>query len=427
MQVQTSPFNPGEPGFAENPFEQYERIRRGDRVQRTALGPLLVHRYRDCATLLRDQSTSVSAENATARFPALSAMSAVSAMNDRRLDLPAGDRPKVTGSQRLVVLDPPDHTRIRQLFSRTFTNSRVARLRGAIDTIVAKLLDGLAAAGDRGEPVDLVEHLSFPLPYQVIVELLGLPDGGPEVARWATTLATYFIEPLCTTDDAELVAAGEGMSAYLGDAIELRRRQPGDDLISAMVTIEDEGLRLSTSELLEQLTILFIAGHETTVNYLGNAVAALLRQRDQLERLVGDPSLDANAADEMLRWSGIQATRRFTLRDVDLGDGVVLPAGELVMLLVGAANRDPDHWGPTADRIDLGRPDAATHLTFGYGIHRCLGAALARLEGTVALPALVRRFPALELADDDPPWKPGRVVLRGVQRLPLVLKARVSR
>jgi cytochrome P450 len=189
-----------------------------------------------------------------------------------------------------------------------------------------------------------------------------------------------------------------------------------------MIAAEEDGDRLSTDELIDQVSLLYLAGHETTVNLIGNGTLALLRHRDQLERLLADPGLDDNAVDELLRWdSPVQMSRRITLTEMDVA-GVTVSPGTVVMTLLGAANRDPDHWGPTAGQLDIGRDGASAHLSFGSGIHHCLGAALARLEGAEAIGALVRRFPRMELAADSPNWN-GRIILRGLDTLPLSLAA----
>jgi cytochrome P450 len=289
--------------------------------------------------------------------------------------------------------------------------------------MVKELIEDLAG-GAPGESVDLIGQFALALPFRVIVELLGMPDTEPpELHTWTKTVSTWLIEPFGDhIGEEKVLVAREGLSAYLNEAIEAKRREPGDDLISAMVAAEDDGDRLSRDEVIEQATSLFLAGHETTMNLIGNGLAALMRNRDQLERLAADPELDTNAVEELTRWDAAQATRRITLTDVDLGDGAVVPAGHLVITLLGAANRDPDHFGPTAGQLDLGRADANTHLSFGSGIHHCLGAALARLEGREAIPALIRRFPRMEPATDNLPWRQRRVVLRGLEALPVVLE-----
>jgi len=206
------------------------------------------------------------------------------------------------------------------------------------------------------------------------------------------------------------------------EAIEWKRRNPADDLLSAMIAAEEDGERLSTIELGDQVVLLYLAGHETTVNLIGNGTVALLAHRDQYERLVDDPSLDASAVDELLRWdSPVQLSRRIAMTEMEVG-GRMVQRGDLIVTLLGAANRDPAHWGATVDQLDLARPGAGAHLSFGSGIHHCLGAALARLEGSEAIGALVRRFPRMELATDVPQWS-GRVVLRGVDTLHVALAA----
>jgi cytochrome P450 len=212
----------------------------------------------------------------------------------------------------------------------------------------------------------------------------------------------------------------DNINSYVNEVVGWKREHPGDDLLSALIAAEDEGDRLSGIELTEQVMLLYVAGHETTVNLIGNGALALLRNREQLDLLVTDTSLDATFVDELLRYdSPVQMSRRIPLVPYEIGDKVIEP-GSMVMTCLGAANRDPDKFGPTADQLDLRRPDARDHMSFGGGIHSCLGAHLARLEGQVALTSLVRRFPNLELATDAPVWN-GRIVLRGLAELPVTL------
>jgi cytochrome P450 len=286
--------------------------------------------------------------------------------------------------------------------------------------LVAVLLDEAAEAAAGGEPVDLIARFAFPLPFQVITDLLGMPPGNrDELRAWSHDI-TRFLEPLTTADELDAaLASGDHMEAHLRDAIEWKRRNMADDLLSAMIAAEEAGDRMSPAELVDQVRLFYIAGHETTVNLIGNGTLALLRHRDQLERLVADPELDANAVDELLRYdSPVQMSRRIMLADLEVG-GEAATRGDLVLTVLGSANRDPAKWGPTADDLDLGRTGAGAHLSFGSGIHHCLGAALARLEGVEAVPALVRRFPGMELADE--PRRNGRVILRGLDHLPVAL------
>jgi cytochrome P450 len=257
----------------------------------------------------------------------------------------------------------------------------------------------------------------------VISELLGMPEGDRDELRSWSHEMTNSIEPF--NDEPTLrrmVAAAENMLHHIDDAIGWKRHNPADDLLSALIAAEEDGDRLTPLELRDQVVLLYIAGHETTVNLIGNGTLALLRHRDQFERLVADPSLDANAVDELLRYdSPVQVSRRITTTEIEIGGETIGP-GELVLTLLGSSNRDEDRWGPTAADLDLAREGASGHLSFGSGIHHCLGSALARLEGAEAVPALLRRFPGMEMATDEPAWN-GRIVLRGLDSLPVDLGA----
>jgi cytochrome P450 len=252
--------------------------------------------------------------------------------------------------------------------------------------------------------------------------MLGIPDGADrfQLREWSGKLVKTF-DPVLTVDEAkDAFEAGDNMNAYLTSVIDWKRDHPADDVLSALIAAEDEGDRLTTEELNEQVALLFIAGHETTVNLIGNGVYALLRHRAQLELLQRDPSLDSNAIEELLRYdSPVQMSRRITLTDYEI-DGKVIEKGVFVMTCLGAANHDPAHFGPDADQLDLRRANARDHVSFGGGVHMCLGAHLARLEGQAAIGTLVRRFPDLALATDDAEWN-GRIVLRGLARLPISL------
>ncbi len=400
-------FNPFEPGFFDNPYAQYATIRARGRAHRTAFGALVLAHYDECFTLLRLPGTSVDERNATG----LVAMPLPPELAERR----------EANERSILSMDPPDHTRLRRLVSSAFTVRRVERLRPRVRAIVAELLDDLVAAGRDGGPVDLIANFAFPLPFIVISELLGMPEGDRlQLRAWSHEM-TRSLEPMIDEETLRgTMVAADQMLAHLADAIAWKRANPADDLLSALIAAEEDGDRLTHDELVQQVLLLYIAGHETTVNLIGNGTLALLRNRDQLERLVADPALDAGAPDELLRYdTPVQFSRRIALTDIELS-GETVAAGELVLTLLASANRDEAHWGPTADRLDLGREGASAHLSFGSGIHHCLGAPLARLEGAEAIPALVRRFPGLELATDEPAWN-GRIVLRGLDTLPVTL------
>ena len=232
---------------------------------------------------------------------------------------------------------------------------------------------------------------------------------------------TLGLEPLLALQHMdEIVAASDAMVAHVLDAIEWKRAHPADDVLSALIAAEEDGDRLSPDELLDQVVLLYVAGHETTVNLIGNGTYALLSNRAQLERWRGDPSLDTNAVDELLRYDApVQFSRRVTTAPLEIRGQTIEP-GRFVLTALAAANRDPAKWGDDAQALDVARSGAAQHLSFGSGVHHCLGAALARLEGRIAIGTLIRRFPALELASDAPAWN-GRLVLRGLDTLPVRL------
>jgi cytochrome P450 len=396
--------NPFEPGFFDNPYEQYRRLREDDPVRPALVPGWILFRYDDCVRLLRDPTLSVEDENVIG--------------DSQRAALVAefmGDR-EPRGRRAILNLDPPDHDRIRRLVSYAFTPKRIQAMRPRVEQLVTDALD---AVSDRGE-MDVIADLAFPLPFQVISEMLGMPEGADRarLRTWSSALVRT-LEPIIGPDDvAAAVEASDAMNDYVHDVLEWKRKEPGNDLLSAMIEAEEGGDRLTDEELRDQVVLLYIAGHETTVNLIGNGTLALLRNPDQLVRLRDDPTLDQNAIEELLRYdSPVQFSRRITMTPIAIG-GHEIEAGSFVLTCLGAANHDPERWGESADELDLGRDGAALHVSFGSGIHHCLGAALARVEGQCAIPALVRRFPDLALATDSPQWN-GRIVLRGLQRLPV--------
>ncbi len=395
--------DPFAPGFAADPYPQYAALRAADPVHRSALGPWLCTRYEDCVRLLRTPGLSVEDHHAGI---------------DRRATRYAPDDPRrERGTRAILNLDPPDHTRLRRLVARAFTPRRVEALEPRIADLVDRALDAAAATGG----FDVIADLAFPLPFTVISEMLGVPDHDGRYLRDVSHTLVRALEPLTTPDDDDaLRAASDAMHAAVEAMIAEKRAAPGDDLLSALIAVRDGGDGLTPAELHDQVTLLYIAGHETTVNLIGNGVWALLRHPDQLARLRDEPGLVPNAVEELLRYDApVQFSRRITRTDVQVGDTTV-PAGSFVFTVLGAANRDPAHFGPDADRLDLGRPLAPQHLAFGGGIHHCLGAVLARAEARAAIGALARRFPRLAAATDTPDWN-GRLVLRGLESLPVTV------
>ena len=395
--------NPFEAGFFDNPYAQYRRLREAVPVHLSPLGPWTLLRYEDCSRLLRNPTTSVEDAN-------------LSSENERRaMFVAAGyDRPD-RGSLAILNLDPPDHTRIRRLMQKAFTPRRVEALNERVQGLVDAALDGVDSSGH----MDVIADLAFPLPFAVISEMLGMPEADRDQLRsWSHTMVRA-LEPVLAPDDIpELMHASDNMLEHVRRAIEWKRKEPADDLLSALIAAEEEGERLSTEELVAQVVLLFIAGHETTVNLIGNGTLALLRNPDQLALLRTNPALIGNAIEELLRYdSPVQFTRRIALEPLDIGDGNIVEPGSFVFTILGAANHDPEHFGPDADQLDLTRRDAPHHLSFGGGIHHCLGAVLARAEARAAIGSLAGRFPDLALASDDTPTWNGRLVLRGLDAL----------
>jgi cytochrome P450 len=396
-------FDPFAAAFAADPYPHYAELRRLDPVHRHPIGFWVLTRHQDVTRFLRDPTLSV--EDRNARPGPVDAL--VRALLGDRAD---------RGSRAMLNRDPPDHTRLRRLVSKAFTPRAIERLRPRVQAAVDAALDRAAAAGE----LDVVGELAFPVPFTVICEMLGMPAADRDRVREWSHLIVRSLEPL--VDPAlilRIAEAGDQMRAFIGDVIAHKRRAPADDMLTALIQAEEQGDVLSDEELLEQVILLFIAGHETTVNLIGNGTLALLRHPDQLARLRHDPSLLPNAVEELLRYdSPVQMSRRITLADVEVG-GRTIEAGSFVALVLASANRDPALWGDDADRLDLARPNAAEHVSFGGGHHYCLGAALARLEAQVALGTLVRRFPGLRLAG-EPVWN-GRINLRGLERLPVAV------
>ena len=403
-------FNPFAPGFAENPYEEYRVERESEPIQQTPFGPWIVFSHAESVQLLRDVTLSVDVRKAMEILG--------EDPRDRakmRAELFPDKAPREDTS--ILNIDPPDHTRLRKLVSSVFTPRRVADLAPMIERIVDEHLNAVA---DRGE-MDLIADLAFPLPFAVISEMLGMPDGdSAQLREWSHTLVKILDFTIGPEELMAAVIAGENLREHIANVIEWKRSNLGDDLLSALILAEDNGDVLSDVELVDQVNVLFIAGHETTVNLIGNGTWALLQNRDQLELLRDDPTVEATAIDELLRYdSPVQISRRITLEPIQVG-GHDVAAGTFVLTSLGSANRDPAVFGPTADQLDLRRADAARHLAFGSGTHHCLGASLARMEGTIAITRLIRRFPELQ-AMSAPAWN-GRLVLRGMDSLQLSLR-----
>jgi cytochrome P450 len=320
------------------------------------------------------------------------------------------------GVRTLLFMDPPDHTRLRRLVSKAFTPRTIEQLRGHVGEICDDLLDQWR--GD--EPFEVMAGLAYPLPVIVICELLGVPvDDRHQMEGWSSDASRLLDFSQIDEETAMkgMVAAMQFIN-YFNGLFEARRAEPRDDLLTELVKVEEAGDKLTEEELRSIVLLLFVAGHETTMNLIGNGLFALLQHHDQWERLVADPSLVPSAVEECLRYDGpVHLTGRIATTDLEVG-GRTFRKGEGVMTLLAAANRDPDKF-PDPDRFDVGRTDNQ-HLTFSHGIHYCLGAALARLEGQVVFERLARRYPTLKLAcgSDDVEYRE-HFVLRGLKALPV--------
>lgn len=394
-------FNPLDPEAHADPYPQYRRLREHAPMLRGPLGYWVLSRYADIAAVLRDPRFGVGTDEASLMLAMTQGGPGVATMREL--------------SRWMLFRDPPDHTRLRKLVSKAFTPRAVEAVRPRVVEIVNHLLDGFAGRDE----VDLIADLALPLPVTVISELLGLPIEDQAQAReWAEAIAQA-LDPIVTEDQAlRADRAVTELAAYIGGVVTERRRHPGSDLLSRLIGAEDEGGHLSEAELISTVGLLFGAGHETTRNLIGNGVLALLRNPGELQRLRNDPSLIRSAIEELLRYdSPVQIAGRGARADAVIG-GERIAAGEPMMLLVGAANRDPAQF-PDPDRLDVGRPDVKM-LSFGGGIHFCLGAMLARTEAQIAIGSLLARVPSLELATEHLEWRP-HITLRGLSSLPVTI------
>jgi cytochrome P450 len=396
-------YNPFLPGFTDDPYPHYAQLREHRPIEVNPLGFWALWRYRDVAEVLRAK-LSVEEGRSSRRGP-------MADMYERVFK----DLGIVPGQfVSMLDRDPPDHTRLRKLVSQAFTPKAIAQLEPLVQQLVDDALDRIDDAGS----VDLIGALAFPLPFAVISQMMGMPEADADELRTLSGVAVRSLEPAPDEDSVrEIVKAQLKLRQLAADAIEWKRANPADDMLTALIDAKDEGDALSPQELVAQVILLYVAGHETTVNLIGNGTLALLRQRDQLERWRDTPALDENAVEELLRFdSPVQMSRRVTVDEWDVG-GQTVPPKTVVLAGLASANHDPDQFGPDADKLRLDRDNARTQVSFGAGVHHCLGASLARLEGRIAISSLIRRFPALDL-DGEPRWN-GRINLRGLDSLPV--------
>ncbi len=391
-------FNFFDPEFRANPYPHYRALYAGPPTVLT-FGPskvALVARYADAIAALRDHE----------RFSSVGPPPPPQAYQGR-----------FAGARNMLGSDPPRHSRLRRLASRDFTPRRIRDLEPGIRQIASDLLDQIEGRGE----FDLMAEVANVLPVKVIARMLGVPpDLTPTFKQWSDTLVAGQNNIPGAPPPPEQVKAIDAIGDYFTDEIERRRKNPGPDLISALVAAHDEGDALSSADLLSFVTLLLVAGNETTTNLIGNGTLALGRHPDQLEALKRNPAMLPRAIEEMLRYDGpVQSTARFPKEAVELG-GAAIPAGAVVLVVVGAANRDPAQF-KDPEKFDIAR-DPNDHLAFGEGIHFCLGAPLARMEAAVAFETILARFPRLRLK--DPAMKPqhkGSYFLRGLESLPVAI------
>jgi len=394
-------FNPLSPDFIRDPYPHYDLLRRVDPVHITPHGMYLVSRHAEVSGVVRDKRFGKDfVERSTRRY------------GPKIMDEPIFR----SMSHWMLQQDPPDHTRLRGLVVKAFTARRVEDMRPRIQEIVDQTLDRVIPNGH----MDLIEDFAFRLPVTIICDMLGIPEEHREVFYTGSRDGGRILDPvpLSPQEIANGNATYMMSQMYFQQLFELRRKQPGDDLTTQLVQAEEDGSKLTNEELTSNIILLFGAGHETTVNLIGNGLLALHRNPDQLALLKAKPELITNAIEEFLRYdSSVQMTGRVALEDIDDLAGKKIPKGESVLCLLGSANRDPAVYPDSPDRLDIARPNVRP-LSFGGGIHFCLGAQLARIEAEVAISTLLRRLPELRLDDaENPEWRP-TFVLRGLKRLP---------
>ena len=388
------------PDILANPYPVFRRLRREDPIHEDAAGQgWIISRYDDVATVLADR-----------RFSAERVLPKGS--QDGQVD-PV----QAALARQMLFLDPPDHTRLRSLFAKAFTPHRVESLRPQILEMTTDLLDAAAAAGGR---IDFIHDFAVPLPVTVIAQMLGVPVADRDRLRaWSVAFGRLISGRNLSA--AESIEAQGGILAfiqYFRELIDQRREHPENDMISDLIAVEEKGDRLNTEELIVNLILLLAAGHGTTTHLLGNGLLALSQNPDQWQLLARDPAIAPLAVSELLRFDGpVQATVREALEDVSMG-GKTIAQGQHVTVLLGSANRDEIRF-PDPDTLDL-RRSGARILSFGHGIHTCLGAALARLEAQVAFGELGQRFPNLGI-DVETPERAPSINFRGLETLPVSL------
>lgn len=403
--------NPLDPDFKKDPYSRYNALRRAMPTLKTPLGATLFSRYDDCVEILRDHHR-FSSDFRNSQFFEL--MAEKLRASGQEID------PITTEARPFLFLDPPEHTRLRGLVQKAFTPRVVEALKPRIEEICHELLAGVE---ERGE-MDALEDFAYPLPVRVICEMLGVPSEDDALFKnWSKVLARsidpeFFVPVTPSTrldPPQEVIEARASFAVYFSNLIEDRSRNLGDDLLSGLIVAENEGQKLTRAELLSTAILLLVAGHETTVSLISKGIFQLLRHPDQLDDFKSDPAVAKSAVEEILRFDPpVHLTARIALEDVEIG-GTVVEKGHSAVALIAAANRDPAQYDDP-DVFDI-RRGASNHIAFGLGIHHCLGAPLARLEGRIALSVLFRKFP--DLGEAEEPVFRDNFVLHGLEHLPV--------
>jgi len=392
-------YNPLAPQTYRNPYPRYALLRAKDPVHWSPLmDSWVLSRYEDVDTVLRDHK----------RFSS-DARNRRSARRRQRQSVVASP----SEPPSMLFSDPPDHTRLRALVNKAFIPQAIEALKSRIRAIAEELLDQVQDPAG----FDVIETIAYPLPVIVMAELLGVPTRDRVQFKVWSDQRARLLEPTITASEIQVaIQAGREFDAYFMDVINARRKEPRDDLISTLVAVEEAGDKLTQGELLVMLRLLLIAGNETTTNLIGNGLLALLRHPDQLQALRDDPGRMPAAVEELVRYDGpVQVDGRTAMEDMEI-KGRHIQKGQSIVVLIGSANHDPDVFR-NPERLDITRKEAS-HIAFGRGIHHCLGAPLARLEGRIAFEAILERFADIRLLTDHPPFK-DNIVLRSLRSLPV--------
>ncbi|MFD0727059.1 cytochrome P450 [Lysobacter brunescens] len=394
-------FNPFTPGFDESPYEHYREMRDLHPVQEHPMGVWFVSRYADVSAMLRDPELSASEENI-----------ADGPMRQQYEEIVLNSPIKLV---TMMDSDPPDHTRLRASVGKVFSPRAIAALEPMVTELVDQALDRIADAGS----ANLIDALAFPLPFAVINKMLGMPETADTTRLLELTETMVLaLEPVGDPEAmATIVRANIELCEMMREAIAWKQKNPAEDLLTGLIHAANNGDFHTEDELVAQLLLLYMAGHHSTVSLLGNGVTALLRHPDQHALLRAKPELINNAVEEFLRYdSPTHQTRRITRGPYTIG-GKEIPPGALVIALLGSANRDERMFGPDTDVLRIDREDARHQVSFSVGIHHCLGSALARMEGRVAVSRLVNRFPKLALS--GPVLWNGRMNMRAATDIPI--------